>query len=264
MSLSASTRHPPRSRPASSTPPPTRLGRTRNDGASAYDTANIGDTVAGFVPTGTVTYTLFSTSTSCTGPSTAQVVTLNGDGTVPNSSTTDALGSGSYSYEASYSGDSNYDPSGESGCEPFTVNPSTACTSTSVFDASTNTPWSGTRNDGASAYDTASIGDTVAGFVPTGTVTYTLFSTSTSCTGPSTAQVVTLNGDGTVPNSATTAALTAGGYSFQASYSGDSNYGPSPLGACEPFIVGLAASSSRPRLRRRYELGLGGNRSDRR
>ncbi len=210
-------------------------------GAGAYDTATL--TLSGPTPTGTVTYTLFSTSASCTGPSTTQVVTLNGDGTVPNSSTTDALGAGSYSYEASYSGDSNYDPSGESTCEPFSVAQATPSISTRVFDASTNAHWSVTETTGATAYDTASIGDTVSGFVPTGTVTYTLFTTSTSCSGPSTTQVVALNGDGTVPNSATTAALTAGGYSFQASYSGDSNYGPSPLGGCEPFSVGLATSS---------------------
>ena len=221
----------------------THWSGTETTGATAYDTASIEGTVAGFVPTGTVTYTLFSTSTSCTGPSTTQVVTLNGDGTVPNSSTTSTLGAGSYSYEASYSGDSNYDASGQSTCEPFSVLQATPSISTKVFDASTNTHWSGTETTGATAYDTASIEGTVAGFVPTGTVTYTLFSTSTSCTGPSTTQVVTLNGDGTVPNSATTAALTAGGYSFQANYSGDLNYSPSPLGACEPFSVGLASSS---------------------
>jgi hypothetical protein len=210
-------------------------------GASAFDTATL--SVSGPTPTGTVTYTLFSASSSCTGPSTTQVVTLNADGTVPNSSTTGTLGGGSYSYEASYSGDSNYDPSGESSCESFSVTPATTSTSTSVFDASTNAVWSGTETTGATAYDTASIGGVVAGFVPTGTVTYTLFTTSTSCSGSSTTQVVTLNGDGTIPNSATTAVLTAGSYSFQASYSGDSNYGPSPRGTCEPFSVGLASSS---------------------
>ena len=210
-------------------------------GASAFDTATL--TVSGPIPTGTVTYTLFSTSTSCTGPSTTQVVTLNGDGTVPNSSTTSTLGAGSYSYEASYSGDSNYDVSGQSTCEPFSVLQATPSISTKVFDVPTNTHWSGTETTGATAYDTASIEGTVAGFVPTGTVTYTLFSTSTSCTGPSTTQVVTLNGDGTVPNSSTTSTLGAGSYSYEASYSGDSNYDVSGQSTCEPFSVLQATPS---------------------
>ncbi len=210
-------------------------------GDSAYDTATL--SVSGPTPTGTVTYTRFSASTSCTGPSTTQVVTLNGDGTVPNSSSTDPLGSGSYSYEASYSGDSNYDPSGESTCEPFSVGLASSSVSTAVFDAATHLAWSGDEVTGASAYDKASLGGTVAGFVPTGTVTYALFSASTSCTGSSTTQMVTVNPNGSVPNSAITAELTAGAYSFQASYSGDSNYSPSPLGACQPFSVGLASSS---------------------
>ena len=43
-------------------------------------------------------------------------------------------------------------------------------------------------------------------------------------TGPHTDQTVTLNADGTVPNSAMTAAFMAGSYSYIGVYSGDSNY----------------------------------------
>jgi hypothetical protein len=49
-------------------------------------------------------------------------VTLNADGTVPNSNTQGPLAAGSYSFRAHYSGDSNYTGS-TSGCEPFAVIP---------------------------------------------------------------------------------------------------------------------------------------------
>src|SRR5438477_604954 len=44
---------------------------------------------------------------------------------------------------------------------------------------------------------------------------------------------------GTLPNSAETAALGAGNYSYQATYSGDGNYATS-TGSCEPFTVNAA------------------------
>ena len=54
---------------------------------------------------------------------------------------------------------------------------------------------------------------------------------------------MTLNANGTVPNSATTAALTAGSYSYIGVYSGDSNYTGS-TGAVEPLTI----STSHPSL----------------
>lgn len=85
-------------------------------GDSFYDTATI--TYSGPTPTGTVTY-YFYTSHDCSGTPTTQDVTVAGDGSVPNSAATGALGVGSYSFQASYGGDGNYQPSGMSACEPF-------------------------------------------------------------------------------------------------------------------------------------------------
>ncbi len=115
----------------------------------------------------------------------------------------------------------------------FTVSRISSTTST-VFDAATNAAWTNTEVAPASAYDTATV--TGSGPTPTGTVTYTFF-TNGACNGTGTsAGTVTLTSTGAVPNSNTEGPLAAGSYSFRASYSGDSNYGPS-TGACEPFNV---------------------------
>ena len=81
-------------------------------------------------------------------------------------------------------------------------------------------------------------------FTPTGTVTYYFYDTATPVYGtttPASTQTVTLSG-GTVPNSATTAALTAGSYSYIGVYSGDSNY-TGYTGAVEPLTINQASSS---------------------
>ncbi len=69
---------------------------------------------------------------------------------------------------------------------------------------------------------------------PTGTVTFTFF-TSGNC---STGRYPGLDGDacGGVATSASSAALTAGSYSYQATYNGDGTYSAS-TGACEPLTV---------------------------
>ena len=214
---------------------------TETTGAKAYDTATITGT-NGFAPTGTVTYTFFTNGT-CSGDGTdAGTVTVNADGSVPNSTTTGSLGAGTYSFRATYSGDSNYlDATGD--CEPFSLGVPETQTSTTVFDAATDAAWTGTEKTGASAYDTASVSGQVDGIVPTGTVDYTFF-TNGDCSGEgSAAGSVTLDQQGKVPNSDTTDPLQAGDYSFQATYSGDDNYATS-TGDCEPFSVAKGDSST--------------------
>ncbi|HEV2414630.1 MAG TPA: Ig-like domain repeat protein, partial [Candidatus Dormibacteraeota bacterium] len=213
---------------------------TETTGASAYDTASV-STSDGFVATGTVTYTFYGNG-SCTGSGTsAGTVTLTASGAVPNSSTEGPLQAGSYSFQAVYSGDNNY--AGSTGaCEPFTVNIGSSQTATTVFDAATNAPWSGTETTGASAYDTAAVTPS-DGFTATGTVTYAFFNNG-ACSGTGTsAGTVTLTAAGAVPNSSIEGPLAAGMYTFQASYSGDANYAGS-TGPCEPFTVGKGSSNT--------------------
>ena len=217
---------------------------TEVSGATAYDTATVAG-VAGVTPTGTLTYSYFTNGT-CSAPSTStQAVTLSANGTVPISTTTAALAAGSYSFDATYSGDANYSASPVSACEPFTVGQAASAASTVLFDATTNTAWAGTEVSGATAYDTATVAG-VAGVTPTGTLTYSYFTNGT-CSAPSTStQAVTLSANGTVPNSTTTAALAAGSYSFDATYSGDANYSASLPSACEPFTVADVAAVVTP------------------
>src|SRR6185312_6936412 len=116
-------------------------------------------------------------------------------------------------------------------------------TATIVFDANTNAAWSGTEKTGASAYDTATVSGQQGQIVPTGTVTYQLF-TGLDCKAGNelgSAGQVTMSG-GNVPHSSATDPLQAGGYSYQAVYSGDSNYKGS-TGDCEPFSVTKATPS---------------------
>ena len=199
-----------------------------------------------FTPTGTVRYSFYANG-NCEGDSVSSNTVDVSAGNVPASDTTDPLGGGTYSFDAHYSGDSNY-TSVTSACEPFTVDPADPAASTTVFDAAKSAAWSGTEVTGATAYDTSTVTG-VEGFTPTGTVTYTLYSGgtctrgTTSDTAPSAHAVistdtVTLAG-GIVPNSSTTSPLGAGSYSYGAVYSGDSNYVRTVM-TCEPFTVGKA------------------------
>ncbi len=204
-------------------------------GASAYDKANVG--AGPFAPTGTVTYT-FYTNGGCSGSHTTQTVPLSG-GTVPNSAPTSPLVVHNYSFQATYSGDSNYSPS-TGPCESFSVNKGSPTTATVAFDASTNAAWSGSETTGASAYDTATVSG-ASGINPSGNVVYTLFKSGCFGNVVST-QTVSLSG-GAVPNSNPTGKLAAGSYAFQASYSGDPNYNGS-TSSCEPFSVGMVSTGA--------------------
>jgi hypothetical protein len=222
-------------------------------GAQAFDTSTVSGGIVGFVPTGSVTYTLYDNGT-CTAPEqvlskphaiiSTQTVQLNSDGTVPNSANTAPLTPGNYSFDASYSGDTNYDPSGRSECEPFSVGDGATSTTTVLKDATTGQNWAGTETAGATAYDTSTVSGEAGGIVPTGTVTYSYFTNGTCNGTPVSTQDVTLNTDGSVPNSATTSSLAAGSYSFDAVYTGDDNYAASAVSACEPFTVAAVTSGS--------------------
>src|SRR5215472_12658635 len=92
---------------------------TEPTGSSAYDTATVNGS-GGFTPTGSVSYTFF-TNNNCSGTgASAGTVTLTATGAVPNSNTKGPLAAGSYSFQATYSGDANYAGS-TSPCEPFSV-----------------------------------------------------------------------------------------------------------------------------------------------
>lgn len=199
--------------------------------ASARDTASVTAT-SGFTPTGTVLYSFFANGTCASAAATTQSVTIAA-GATPNSAATGALGAGSYSYNAAYSGDS-HNAATTGSCEPFTVAKASASPGSIVHDPALGSAWNGNETTGATAIDTASV-TAVGGFTPTGTTLYSFYTNGTCNGTASTTHSVTLSG-GAVPNSLTTSALPAGAYSYKAAYSGDADYlAASP--ACEPFSV---------------------------
>ncbi len=212
---------------ATSAPPSGVLGE------SVFDTATVAGTPAAFTPTGTVTYEFFTNGTGSGTPASTQTVTLNANGTVPDSAVRGPLAAGAYSFITVYSGDSNYKGS-TSLVEPLTINHGSTGTATAIRDAATSQPPSGVL--GESVFDTATVAANPAAFTPTGTVTYEFFTNGTGTGTPASTQTVTLNANGTVPDSEVHGPLQAGAYSFIAIYSGDSNYTAS-TSAVEPLTV---------------------------
>ena len=216
-----------------------------SSGETVWDTATVrGGTWGRHQPTGTVTYSFFDNGT-CSSPATAtDSVTFSGDD-VPSSSTETVTSAGSYSFDAVYSGDSTYAGSSSS-CEPFSVSsPSKASTTTStqVKDPSGDVNPSPAVSSGETVWDTATVhGGTWGHHQPTGTVTYSFFDNGTCSSSATATDSVTFSGDD-VPSSTTETVTTAGSYSFDAVYSGDSTYAGS-TSSCEPFSVASASKGS--------------------
>ena len=195
-----------------------------------------------------MTYEFFTTA-DCTGSSTTEQVTVNADGSVPNSTLKTTLGAGSYSYFAIYNGNQNYNPTTGTPtvqtCEPFTINKKTPTISTTVLDGS-GTPVAGPVALGTSIKDSSTLTNGVGGFPLGGsggdaaTVTYEFFTTA-DCTGAHTDESVAVAANGTVPNSTLKTTLGAGSYSYFAIYNGNQNYNPTTgtptVQTCEPFTV---------------------------
>jgi hypothetical protein len=210
-------------------------------GSNLTDTS---DLEGGNNPTGTITFKLFAPSdTTYTSPIYTDVVTVSGNGNTYSTANGDNPGgylpagigtlTGTYQWLAVYSGDlGNKGVTSTKGSEPEDVTAAGSSTSTIIKDASTNGTPSGAL--GESLYDTATVTGTPAA-TPTGTLTYEFFTTLNG-TGTHADQTVTLNADGSVPNSASTAALAAGSYSYIAIYSGDGNYTTS-TGSVEPLTI---------------------------
>ena len=211
-------------------------------GSSAYDTSTVNGEVGSIAPTGTVSYTYWTdadcgVSESAAGTSAGSDLSLG-----TQSSTEGPLPDGSYSFQATYSGDTNYSGS-TSPCESFSVGLTSTSVATTVEDATTNSTWSGSEVTGSSAYDTSTVNGEVGSIAPTGTVSYTYWTdadcgVSESAAGTSAGSNLSLG-----TQSSTEGPLPEGTYSFQATYSGDANYSGS-TSPCESFSVGTASTST--------------------
>ncbi len=202
-------------------------------GGSLTDSASLsgGTNNAG----GTVTYEYFSGGTCSGAGTTVGTPVPVTNGVVPNSASQQFVATGSYSWNAVYSGDSN-NHGAASGCEPLTVNwtkPTiTLSLSSSVISAG--------QSVSGSAYLSGS-------FNAGGTVKYEYFSDG-ACTGTATivGSPVAVT-DGAVPSSVSQILVTAGSYSWNAVYSGDSNNNGA-TSQCESLAVNSAGVSISTRL----------------
>ena len=210
-------------------------------GSTVHDTATLGNLVNGTTPTGQVQYTFF-TNGDCSGTGTsAGLVTLSNDGSVPNSNPEGPLAAGDYSFDAKYlsGNDPNYSDSEVSGCEPFHVMASPSVTTD-------QTPTTGsvgdTLNDSATLHDTSNL-------LGTGTVTIYLFEPNVACNTGGTGAAESwsfsnVSANGPFLTSATSGFVAdqAGTYHWLAVFSGDDNNNSANSGCgSEPVLINPAS-----------------------
>src|SRR5439155_1375594 len=150
------------------------------------------------------------------------------NGAVPNSAAHTFTSVAPASWNAVYSGDSGNSPA-TSSCEPLTINKASPTISTSLS--------SNPITVGGSVTDSATLSNS---FQASGTVVYSFFSGS-SCAGTGTqvGSPVTVT-SGVVPDSGSQTFNTAGGFSWNAVYSGDANNNGA-TSVCEPLTVNKAS-----------------------
>ena len=192
-------------------------------GASVTDSASL--TGATSTASGTVTYLLFANG-ACTAPANIVSTVAVTNNLIPNSRAVVLNATGSYSFNATYSGDNNNGPA-SSACEPVAVQKDNPTLATSLSLTSIQV--------GQSVTDSATL---ASFFQAGGTVNYNLFVGSGTCIGPSSTIATVIITNGVIPNSrsVTFNSTNPAGYSFQAVYSGDANNKGAASG-CEPLTV---------------------------
>jgi hypothetical protein len=208
-------------------------------GGSVIDSASLATSCADPACTsevaanGTVTYDVFANG-SCTGAGNpVSIVTVTNNGRynlVANSRAVIFNSTGSFAFDATYSGDANGNAPVTSACEPLTVGMMTPTITTTLS--------SNKIIAGGSVTDSATL---TSAFQAAGTVNYDLFSTS-DCSGTSTIMSTVTVTNGAVPNSASRTFNTAGNFSWNAVYSGDSNNNAA-TSSCEPLVVSPATTT---------------------
>src|SRR2546425_13761 len=127
---------------------------------------------------------------------------------------------GSYSFIAHYNGDPNYTAT-DSPCEPLEVTALTPTALTEIHNASHNVVVAVPA--GTTVHDKATVSGSFG--TPPGTVTFTFFTTSSTCTGTSVFfLMIPRPPRSTLFPSTTLFPSSAGSYSFIAHYNGDPNY----------------------------------------
>lgn len=216
-------------------------------GANLTLTATVYGATGGSAPTGTVNWTI--SSTSCQGSNPSTLVAVSPATSPPTSTTTCTIANaaaGTYSVTAAYSGGGPYSPN--SGGTNATVGPNTAIFNVAITP-STPTPG---QTLTATATLTAPGSSTLT---PTGTITWaaTRNGVPISCS-PSTTTLA--GGGGTSTATCAISSAIAGTYVATATYGGDPNYDPggnvsqssSPVADLYLPAVGVTFSPSNPTL----------------
>ncbi len=220
---------------------PVAIGGSVPLGTSVHDTATVGPKVDDISLAGQLTYNFYENG-DCDGPAAwSETVAVDADGVAADSSSTGPLTAGDYSFNAEYLGNDDYNASGLSDCEPFTVEKGDTETVTTVVrdDTGADVPIGGEVPIGTSVHDTAVVGPKVGdiSLAALDGLTY-YFYTNGTCTGPALwSDTVDVDADGIAGDSMSTGSLASGNYSFNAEYFGNDNYNASGLSACEPFSV---------------------------
>jgi hypothetical protein len=190
-------------------------------GAKLTDSATLS---GGVNPTGTITFTLTSPSSSIVD---TETVTVNGDGTFTTPMGFLPLAAGTYQWVATYSGDANNNGADSGfGNEPETVTPASP-------SVTTNPGPTVVFGSGVPLTDTATLS---GGFMPTGMITFVLRAPDNTTIVD--VETVTVNGDGTYTTPTGFVPTTTGTYQWKASYGGDANnFGTEAAFGNEPEIV---------------------------
>jgi VCBS repeat-containing protein len=230
-------------------------------GSTAQDSAGVVDGNGNLVTGGTVTFSFYSGDPDGTN----QLLDTSNPVAVSNGIATDPtvegpLGAGDYYFIATYTPDPNNNPNdltpSTGDPEQFTIQAATPTLTTSIdafyysdgYTHENQNVGAGPLPLASEAHDSSSFSNTNSNFTIGGTVTYTLSGPKltlltptgnwqANTAGTTWTETVTINGDGTVPETDTTPPLPAGNYVFQAAYNGeDPNY--SSVGSdTEPFTI---------------------------
>ncbi len=204
--------------PSLTTTPSTTSVTLSSSSVTLKDTADLTD---GYYPTGTITFTLYYNGGST--PVDTETISVNGNGlyTTPTGYTLPTTGTvtGTYQWDASYSGDSNNNEVSDDNAADEQV------TVASASPAIATTPSATSVTLGSSSVTLKDTADLTDGYYPTGTITFTLYYNGGST--PMDTETVSVRGNGTytTPTGYTlpTTCTVTGTYQWDASYSGDSN-----------------------------------------
>src|SRR5437868_1990387 len=195
--------------------------------ATVHDSATVTGTQAGGTPTGTVTFTVYSIP-ACTTGAVAETHALSLHDALPICQTA-VQTAGGISFSAHYNGSTTYNESTSVGCEQLSPVKLDSSVTTAIHNAVHAVITSAAF--GATVHDSATVTGTQAGCTPTGTVSFTVYSSPDCTTGGVARTPVALSGG--VAHPSQTATHTPYTTLFPSHYNGSTTYNESTSVGCE-------------------------------